>query len=364
MSDTAPPVIPGLRPEPRRDRYGRYLLAHPGTGELRPWTRATTLAHTLDDTHHLTQWKRRMVLQGIATDPTLLDGVASLVSDLKYADGYEARDLKKAIDERCDAAANAAGANDGSGWGTALHAVTEWFDAGRIDEIDVPIELLADLAAYEQCMTENGITRPTDHIERIVVNTTTDTAGTYDRLVKMPDGRILVGDLKTQQRIFDWLGIAIQLAQYAHADCVYNPDGTPSPLPDELDVTTGIVFHLPARSGACQLYEVDLVAGWQAAQTAVHVRTTRGQAKGYGKPWVTNQHPRTVEDAGDGLMAAITLAPDVDTLTRLWNQAGPAGRWTDAHTDAAIHRKRQLAGREHARRELAAMRESAMRGAA
>jgi hypothetical protein len=323
MSDTAPPVIPGLRPEPRRDRYGRYLLAHPGTGELRPWTRATTLAHTLDDTHHLTQWKRRMVLQGIATDPTLLDGVASLVSDLKYADGYEARDLKKAIDERCDAAANAAGANDGSGWGTALHAVTEWFDAGRIDEIDVPIELLADLAAYEQCMTENGITRPTDHIERIVVNTTTDTAGTYDRLVKMPDGRILVGDLKTQQRIFDWLGIAIQLAQYAHADCVYNPDGTPSPLPDELDVTTG-----------------------------------------YGKPWVTNQHPRTVEDAGDGLMAAITLAPDVDTLTRLWNQAGPAGRWTDAHTDAAIHRKRQLAGREHARRELAAMRESAMRGAA
>jgi hypothetical protein len=343
-----PPVIPGLRPEPARDGYGRYLLAHPGTGQLRPWTRATTLAHTLDDTSALTRWKRRMVLQGAAADPTLLDGIPALAASLDYADGAEARDIKKALDEVCDAACDAAGANDGAGWGTALHAVTEWLDAGRLNEIDVPADLLADVAAYITCLTDAGITCPTEHIERIVVNTAVDTAGTYDRLLRLPDGRLVVGDLKTQQRIFDWLAIAVQLAQYAHADAVYTVDGTFAELPDDLDITTGIVIHLPARSGKCRLYEVDLDAGWRAAQMSADVRTTRGQSRAYGKPWSPIQRPRT--DGLDGLMAAIGIAPNLETLTRLWEQAGPAGRWTDAHTDAAIHRKRQLAapGRRHA----------------
>lgn len=361
-----PPVIPTLRPEPQRDGYGRYLLQHPGSGQLRPWTRATTLAHTLDDTSALTKWKRRMVLQGVVADPTLLDGVNALVDSLAYADGRDAADLKKAIDAVCDAASHAAGADDGSGWGTALHAVTEWLDAGRLNEIEVPADLLADVAAYVACLTAADITCPVDHIERIVVNTQVDTAGTYDRLLRLPDGRLVVGDLKTQQRIFDWLAISVQLAQYAHADAVYTTDGTPIELPDDLDITTGIVIHLPARSGQCRLYEVDLDAGWRAAQMSADVRMTRGHARGYGKPWVPINHPRTVVNAApatkpndnpqvaevptgnDGLMAAITLAPDTDTLTRLWNQAGPAGRWTDAHTDAAIHRKRQLAQRSGA----------------
>lgn len=347
--NAAPPIIPPLRPEPARDGYGRYLLAHPTTGRTRPWTRATTLAHTLDDTSALTRWKRRMVLQGAAADPTLLAGVPELVDALTYADGPEARDLKAALDAVCDAASNTAGAGDGAGWGTALHAVTEYLDAGRIQDIDIPTDLIADIAAYQQCLTQAGISAPVEHIERIVVNTTVDTAGTYDRLLRLPDGRLVVGDLKTQQVIYDWLAISVQLAQYAHADAVYNPaTGDVEPLPDDLDITTGIVIHLPARSGNCKLYEVDLDAGWRAAQMSSDVRATRGQARTYGRPWTPPQHALKApddQDRANALLAVIMLAPDAATLTRLWRTANAEGRWTPAHTEAAAHRKAQLTGR-------------------
>lgn len=348
---TRPPVIPPLRPEPDRDGYGRYLLAHPGTGRVRPWTRATTLAHTLDDTSALTRWKRRMVLQGAAADPTLLEGVPALVEALTYADGSEARELKSALDGVCDAASHAAGADDGAGWGTALHAVTEYLDAGRLADIEVPVELLADVAEYARALAEAGIERPVEHIERIVVNTAVDTAGTYDRLLRMPDGRLVVGDLKTQQSIYDWLAIAVQLAQYAHADAVYATNGTFDALPDDLDITVGIVIHLPARSGNCKLYEVDLDAGWRAAQMSADVRQTRGQARSYGRPWTPapasyHGRPQAVDSPATSdaaLLAAIALAPDTTTLTRLWRTTHAQGRWSAAHTEAAAHRKSQLA---------------------
>jgi len=280
MTRTPPPVIPGLRPEPDRDLWGRYLLPDPADGRVRAWTRATTLAHLLDNTGPLTDWKRRMVLIGVAADPTLLETVGPLADALAHASGVEAKDLKQALNVVCDQAAAAAGANDGAGWGTAAHAVTEWNDADRLMEIEVPVDLVADLAAYEKTLTEAGITRPQDHIERIVVNTHVDTAGTYDRLLRLPDGRLVVGDLKTQQYIYDWLSIVIQLAQYARADAVLNPaTGQLENLPGDLDIATGIVVHLPARSGVCKLYEVDLTQGWEAAKLAHQVRQTRAAAR-------------------------------------------------------------------------------------
>lgn len=331
-----PPVLEGLRPEPPRDGYGRYLLPDPRTGELRAWTRATTLAHTLDDTTFLTKWKRRMVLQGCAADPSILDVVPSLVVALNHASGAEAKDLKKALDDVCDTAAALAGAGDGAGWGTALHTLTEYHDAGHLHRIEVPIDLAPDLACYQRTLTDAGIRTPIDHIERIVVNTTVDTAGTYDRLLRLPDGRLVVGDLKSQQNIFDWLSIAIQLAQYAHADAVINPDtGQLEMLPPDLDVTVGVVIHLPARSATCTLYEVDLDAGWRAAQLAHQVRQARADGRRLGTRW----QPGEV----DKLLAAIRVADTTDQLTTLWRIGKPAGTWTDTHTQAAAARKAQLA---------------------
>lgn len=194
------PFIASMRPEPARDGRGQYLLPDPANGVTRAWTRATTIAHTLDDDYHLTQWKRRMVLQGVAASPDLLADVPSLTAALAEAgdDWRAAKRAKDALDQLCDGAARAAGAEKGSQLGTLLHTITEYYDAGRYAEIEhlVPDTLKRDVEAYALCMDAAGIERPAEYIERIVVNSAVDGAGTFDRLLRMPDGRLPVGDLK------------------------------------------------------------------------------------------------------------------------------------------------------------------------
>ena len=58
--DEALAATPAARPEPKRDRYGRYLIAG------KPYTRATTIADTLDDRYNLEKWGNRMVAKGLA----------------------------------------------------------------------------------------------------------------------------------------------------------------------------------------------------------------------------------------------------------------------------------------------------------
>jgi hypothetical protein len=69
--------------------------------------------------------------------------------------------------------------------------------------------------------------------------------------------------------------IAVQMAMYANAEYTYDwRTKECTPLPD-IDKTRGVILHLPAGQGRLDLYEVDLVAGWEAAQMAMEVRAWR-----------------------------------------------------------------------------------------
>lgn len=337
------PYIPSMRPEPKRDERGLYVLPDPAGGAVRSWTRATTIAHTLDDTFHLTQWKRRMVLQGAAQSPGVLTTVPELTRALERAgdDWRAAKDLKRELDALCDTAAEAAGAGDGAKLGTLLHTITEYYDAGRISEVIdlVPNGLEADLREYVTTMDNAGLVRPAEYIERIVVNSRVDSAGTFDRLLRLPDGRLVVGDLKTQKTVdFGWLSIAIQLAEYAQADAMYDDEtGSLVPLPAELDKTVGIVMHLPVGQATCTLYELDLEAGWQAALAAHEVRTWRQRSKALGRPYTARTAP-----AGNHVLALIRSATHPKALEGLWHDLHPRGEWTAEYTAAAKARKAEL----------------------
>lgn len=345
---TTIPTIASMRPEPARDTYGRYVLPDPATGAERSWTRATTIAHTLDDTHHLTQWKRRMVLQGLAAEPDLLAGVPELTAALTEAgdDWRAAKQIKQQLDLLCDAAAETAGAGDGALWGTLLHTITEYADADRLDEIadQIPDELKDDLAAYLRTMADTRIGTPPEYIERILVNTRVDSAGTTDRILDMPQpcprcgGTLKIGDLKTQKDIFDYLSICIQLAEYAYADALVDPaTGQLVPMPDQLCRCTGIVMHLPVGKATCTLHELDLIDGWEAAQAAHTVRQFRSRGKAMGRPY-TRPAPAT----GDRVLTLINSANHPDALTALWRDLTSRGEWTDRHTEAARARKAEL----------------------
>lgn len=346
------PIIPSMRPEPKRDQYGRYLLPNiDEQSRQKAYTRATTVSHTLSDEHLLTKWKRRTVAIGVSRDPELVQRAYSLGRDLDaVADDWRAaKDIKRELDELCDSAATLAGADRGSSLGTLLHTITEYLDAGRLDEIHhlIPEELFADLAAYGATMASAGIERPTEYIERICVNSTIGSAGTWDRLLRMPDGRLVIGDLKTQKTVdFGWLEIAIQLAEYAYADALFDPEaGTLGHMPDGIDRKTAIVMHLPVGSAKCTLWEIDIVKGWRYAKLAADVREARKDSKSLGEPYGLIPPVRTAAEPstepGDPLLYLIRSATHTKALTGLWRNAEP-GSWTEAHTKAAATRKAEL----------------------
>lgn len=360
--------IPSMRPEPKRDRWGRYVLPDM-TGVDQSWTRATTVAHTLDDTHGLTEWKRRKVIEGVAVNPILLRDVPRLARQVDEATHWrDAKEAKQALGDLCDEAARAAGADDGSNLGTLLHTITEYADAGRYAEIadQVPEELLDDLAAYLVTMRDAGIGTPPEYIERILINPAVEAAGTTDRILVMPEpcpdchATLAIGDLKTQKSVdFGFLSIAIQLAEYAYAQAMVDPATGELVAMPAVCRCRGIVMHLPVGSGKCDLYELDLIEGWEYAQLAHRVRHARGRSKAIGWPYryasTTAARMRDVANLGGvgvpepvdqvrrrHILGLIRAAAHPDALIGLWRELSARGEWDGELTEQAAARRATL----------------------
>lgn len=320
----------GGQPEPKRDRYGRYLLPEPDSGKTIPWTRVTTFAKTLSDTFALTQWSERMVAKGMSLRPDLYALAASTDIDDRTT-------LNKITDQAKEAAASAAGANLGS----ALHAFTEQLDRG--EKPTVPQPWTDDVTAYQNAMRAAGLTVMPDMIERIVVLPDMKVAGCFDRLLARHE-TTLVGDLKTAKRVdYSWCEIAIQLALYAHGAAIWEPATETYQAMPAVDQHRAIVMHLPVGQRRCQIYEVDIAAGWEAAHLALQVRT-----------WRTRKDLATATPTGDALArihritaatdlrSQIAAAASIAQLVEIWHAADQAGTWNTTLTAAAKIRKSQL----------------------
>ena len=258
-----------LRPEPKRNRWGQYLIGG------KPHTRVTTFAATIENRHNLEKWLQRMVAVGLTQRPDLYAQVAAHADD------------KTKLNRLCDDAIEAAKGSAGANVGTALHAFTEQVDLGI--DVNIPAPWDADVAAYTATLAASGVHVDRKMVERIVVNDTYGIAGTFDRLVTV-DGWPLpvIADLKTAATLdYSWHEIAVQLACYANADRLYDPatDKT-SPMP-EVDKVRALVIHLPAGQATCTLHTVDIAAGWYAAELCGAVREWRG-VKELGKPFAAN----------------------------------------------------------------------------
>lgn len=253
-----------------RDRWGRPLIIPTDGGKPVPYVRASTMAKALDDQSNLMLWKQRVTAVGLAKSPALLARLAGLVA--KHFDpigGDGKRDLSTLVEE----AAEAGGSKDAASMGTGWHALTEAVDAGT------PIsELLVDDATQRRMVEYADATAGLEmlDVETFVVNDAVQAAGTFDRLVRLPDGRVVVADLKTGTHDANYpLGVATQIAVYANG-LRYDPDtGVRSVLHPDLDLSTGILIHLPQKGEGCRLYRLDLEYGWEAAKLARQVYDVR-----------------------------------------------------------------------------------------
>lgn len=262
---------------PRTKRFSRPKLPHPETGKVQGWTRTSTIAKVLDDTYNLELWKQRMVAKGIASRRDLTNRAAA-------TDVTE----RLAFIEICEMAMEYAGASEGRNNGTALHDLAQVYDAdpAGFDPSRYPEMLVADLMAYVDAMKAYGITMAPDLMERAMVNTKAGLAGTWDRVAACASWELpRIADLKTQKTVdYSQASIAIQVAGYAYGDVMLakpwpGMDGTKDdylPMP-AVDLTKGLLIHVPVGKGECHIYEIDLKEGWKALKVAFSVRAWRSK---------------------------------------------------------------------------------------
>jgi hypothetical protein len=209
------------------------------------------------------RYGRPMVLQPGSTKRVAYRRVTTFVDCLENQKGGQHPEKKK-LNELASQAKEYALAGAAANTGTALHALTERIDRGQPLGV-IPAEYEADIAAY-QAATQNiewlGIEsfRVYDHWQ---------VAGTADRIGKDQHGRIRIYDIKTGSIDYPHK-MAMQLAMYARGlpyDIATDKRGNP----EALDLNRGVIIHLPAGEGRCDLYEIDITSGWGACLIAHQV---------------------------------------------------------------------------------------------
>ena len=247
-----------------RDRYGRPLIIPPTGGKAIAYTRATTIANSLDDASALTAWKMRMAAIGLTTRPDILLSITA------------AQDDKMAVNSLIEDAMEVAGANKAANIGTAIHSFAERLDLGQ-DLGIVPPQWAPDIKAYEEAtkILNNKF------IEQFCVLDKFKIAGTPDRIVEY-NGELFVADIKTG-RIDHPNNIAIQLAIYANGLPYDSATATRSTW-GEVNKDKAIIIHLPAGTGTCKLMWIDIKEGFKGLQFSMKVRKWRDQ-KGLATPF-------------------------------------------------------------------------------
>lgn len=279
--------------EDDKDGYGRYLLDADGTGR-KPYTRATTIAKMLDNTNGLEVWMRRKVAKGVASSPALTARAAVTPLD----DRQNWRDI-------LDQAETLSGGDEKRDLGSAFHTFHECVGEMSDEEYAaVPHELRVTYERYRAELDRLGIVEVMTEVT--VVNTRIGTAGKFDALFRLADGRIVIGDRKTGNILKYPHSAAVQLAIYANADVMITWDENGAAIRHampEVDLTTAIVVDITIggeNTAATHVYEVDIWAGWAAALLSTKVRRWRNR-----RDLVTPYHPepfmlqaRSVADAG------------------------------------------------------------------
>lgn len=236
------------------------------------YSRPSGWGSDLDDESNLVNWRIDRAMEGVACDPSI---AATVAANLGISEGRKER-RNRAIErgrgaERADI-------------GTALHAMSARVESG--DSFRAPPPYDADLAAYLTVLERAGLT--SEFIEVKICSDVWRAAGTADRLYRVgrdlttpdgtiiPKGAMLMGDLKTGAKLELKLpGFSVQLAIYADG-CFYdvNTDER-TPMPEELRMDWGVLVHLPAATGRCELFWCDLRVGRIGAELVRQVRHWR-----------------------------------------------------------------------------------------
>jgi hypothetical protein len=129
------------------------------------------------------------------------------------------------------------------------------------------------------------------------------------------------------------MGIAMQLAIYAHADLVWNEDAGRWDEPDiELNRDVAVVMHVPSDRIAADIHVIDIARGWELVQVAMDVRKAR-------KETLNRKLNSPSEQKWE---RAILNATTKQELSTIWETASEAGEWTDKLLDLGKARQAEI----------------------
>lgn len=285
-----------------------------------PYRRTTTFVGCMDDMNGLMKWNARQVALGMGQR-----------ADLVLAAAAANPDDKKTLHDIAEKAKEAAKSSAAADIGTALHSFTERLDRGQ-DPGNVPAEYQADLDAYQAATA--GIEWV--GIETFRVHDDWQVAGTADRIGRFPwSDRLKIADIKTGSIDYPHK-MAMQLAMYARMTPYDIATDTRGADPGEIDLNHGVIIHLPAGQGRCDLYEIDIMKGWGACLIARSVWNWRG-TKDLTRPMTLDKPapPPTWETLA---LSAAT----VDELRLVWTRAGECGDLTTDLKDLLAQRAAAL----------------------
>lgn len=315
------------------DGYGRYKLDVDGQG-AKSYTRATTLAKTLDSGDGLAVWKARNLAYGVAQRPDLVARAAlTPVSDKKSW---------REIESQAEIVA-AAGAK--ANLGTAFHQLHERVGEMTDDEYAaVDPNLRITYERYRAELARLGIEEILT--EGTVCNTAIGTAGKFDGLARLSDGRVVVIDRKSGRVTEYPHSPACQLAEYSHSDRVLI-DGVwrdmREAVPD-LDTEEGLIIDVTigdADTAAVHVYAVDLSAGWYGALLATKVRRWRNR-----KDILTPYQPEFPTPKLDALMAGpskVFTAPAIPAAALSGAQLYPVVANVDGQSTKMLLNEQEIA---------------------
>jgi hypothetical protein len=342
---------------PPRDRYGRPMLipADKATREqilamtaeekdaLRePYTRASSLSDYLADYSHLWKWKMRYLARSLGQnrDLAMLAGSECYTTGFDKGEEKENRASGRRLDDVIERALERGKISEKADYGTTIHALTEPGNDGHVEYDDV----IADVASYHQVCADLGVV----HLgtELFTANDRLRVSGTFDNLDYVPGYGILVTDKKTSSEVHGE-DFRIQLSTYSTADLYDWETDLRITLEDYIErmgwdsslytPDKGLIFWI--KNGKTEVFELDLMAGLEAAEHAVWVRDNH--RKGKHRWLVTDQIAAEKAKLEAALLEWITTAPNEAVLSDLWNSHGRS-IWNDTHTAAAVARKGAL----------------------
>jgi len=320
MDDLSDPFasVKDSAPDARLITGGRYRLPQrDGSPKPYGWMRVSNLVSAYADQYALRQWEQRQMMRAIRTS-------RELYTELLEAGEAELDDpvWDEAFLERCK---RIAGGSAGADHGNRRHDAVEGLHRGE-DTAPYPSETRRMLALYQSTLARHGLTPLPGMQERRVLVEELQVIGTLDNIVND-----LVADLKTQRRFWTFLEIGAQLACYAHGDAMWDPAaGVWVDMPP-VRQDVALVLWMPRGGTTVDVFEVDIVAGWETAKRAYEVVQDRSTAK-RGRAWLRPAPPVTETERYAAMFAGVDSFREGRLLV---DECKGKGLWSPVLADAA-----------------------------